>query len=262
MKSSTVVQLNQRMLLDLICSQPRSFAVAVLAEIGSPSGQGDPRGLTSALMALLELDQTAFKHDYRIDIHGLLEAWLPGLTIPRREDYMAGGRWARQSYYTALFSVAQSILDDAETYAALKCHVQRVRRHSEKDPIPHPREDDIYDDDDFLTDSIHADYDKAPRLRQLIKAAQSCIKEADEAGNKLMESLLHDENAAKRSQEYTDAISLYNEAFEVCASVRDIDKYAFHAGWFRDFYRRNYDALMIKSMYDNVIDDVDNVRYW
>lgn len=47
MKSSTVVQLNQRMLLDLIASQPRSFAVAVLAEIGTPGGQGSPRGLAS-----------------------------------------------------------------------------------------------------------------------------------------------------------------------------------------------------------------------
>jgi hypothetical protein len=47
MKGSTVVQLNQRMLLDLIASQPRSFAVAVLAEIGTPGGQGSPRGLAS-----------------------------------------------------------------------------------------------------------------------------------------------------------------------------------------------------------------------
>ena len=47
MKGSTVVQLNQRMLLDLMASQPRSFPVAVLAEIGAPGGQGSPRGLTS-----------------------------------------------------------------------------------------------------------------------------------------------------------------------------------------------------------------------
>ena len=36
MKSSSVVQLNQRMLLDLIGSQPNTFAVAVLA--GALSG--------------------------------------------------------------------------------------------------------------------------------------------------------------------------------------------------------------------------------
>lgn len=47
MKSSTVVQLNQRMLLDLMASQPRSFVSAVLAEIGTPGGQGSSRALTS-----------------------------------------------------------------------------------------------------------------------------------------------------------------------------------------------------------------------
>jgi hypothetical protein len=40
MQSSTVVQLNQRMLLDLKSSQSHLFAVALLAEIGSPSGEG------------------------------------------------------------------------------------------------------------------------------------------------------------------------------------------------------------------------------
>lgn len=88
MKGSTVVQLNQRMLLDLMTSQPKSFAVAVLAEIGTPGGQGSPRSLTSALMALLELDQSAFTRANRLDMHALLESWLPGYKVPRREDYL------------------------------------------------------------------------------------------------------------------------------------------------------------------------------
>jgi hypothetical protein len=120
MKGSTVVQLNQRMLLDLIASQPDNFAGAVLAEIGTPGGQGSPRGLTSALMALLELDQSSFTEIHRLDMHALLESWLPGFQIPRLEDYLAGGRRARQSYYEAIYHVATDILDDAECYIALK----------------------------------------------------------------------------------------------------------------------------------------------
>lgn len=96
MKESTVVQLNQRMLLDLIATQPKGFAIAVLAEIGNNGGQGSPRGLTSALMALLDLQQSSFTPVNRLDMHALLESWLPGFKIPRRNDYMAGGRWARQ----------------------------------------------------------------------------------------------------------------------------------------------------------------------
>jgi hypothetical protein len=60
MKGSTVVQLNQRMLLDLMTSQPKNFAVAVLAEIGTPGGQGSTRGLTSGKS--YELRQRRFQH--------------------------------------------------------------------------------------------------------------------------------------------------------------------------------------------------------
>ncbi|GKY98734.1 hypothetical protein MPSEU_000829700 [Mayamaea pseudoterrestris] len=252
MKASTVVQLNQRMLLDLICSQSRTFAVAVLAEIGST---GSPRGLTSALMSLLELDQTAFKPSHKVDMHALLESWLPGLSIPRREDYLAGGRWARQSYYEALYSVASSILEEAELYSALKGHIQRVRRYSESDPIPAPREG-------LDEKTENGDSGGTSRLKQAIQQAKSLIAEADQLGFQTMKRLQIDEQKEKQSKEYANAIQKYHDAFEACAKVRDLDKHSFHARWFRQFYKRNYDALTIKSLFDNVIDDVDNVRYW
>jgi hypothetical protein len=258
MKASTVVQLNQRMILDLICSQPHTFAIAVLAEIGST---GSPRGLTSALMALLELDQTAFKPEHKVDMHSLLESWLPGLSIPRRDDFLAGGRWARQSYYEALYSVATSILGEAEMYSALKGHIQRVHRCTENDPIPSPREnpDEIPAE---AVDTSDVDYGSMSRLKQTIRVAKSLIAEADQLGSQAVKLLQKDEKKGKDSKEYTEAVRVYREAFEACAKARDIDKHAFHARWFREFYKRNLDALMIKSMYDNVIDDVDNIRYW
>jgi hypothetical protein len=39
-------------------------------------------------MALLELDQSAFTRANRLDMHALLESWLPGYKVPRREDYL------------------------------------------------------------------------------------------------------------------------------------------------------------------------------
>lgn len=257
MKSSTVVQLNQRMLLDLICSQPRTFAIAVLSEIGNT-----PRSLTSALMALLELDQTAFKANHQIDMHALVESWLPELKIPRREDHMAGGRWARQSYYDALFSVAVSISEDAESYMALKSHVQRVRQTTEKDPLPQPREEPVADDDGGLSLSERSPDGSSSRLVMAIEDALSRIAAADETGILMRDQLFKDETSAKANAVYTKAIALYRDAFDACAKVLTLDKHAFHARWFGDFYRRNYDALMVLSMYDNVIDDVDKVRYW
>lgn len=263
MKSSSVVQLNQRMLLDLICSQPRSFAIAVLAEIGMPSGQGSPRGLTSALMSLLEIDQTAFKPSHQINMHTLLESWLPGLKIPRRDDYMAGGRWARQSFYEALFSVATSIMQDAESYWAVKGHLQRVRQHTEKDPLPQPigeQDDDI--GLDFSPPSLESNIGLDTKLKAAIDIAKSCIASADEAGEAVLKTLIEDDTFAKESDKCKRAVCLYRKAFEACANVLAMDKHAFQTGWFRCFYQRNYDALMIKSVYDNVVENVDNCRHW
>mmetsp|Transcript_10567 Transcript_10567/g.30930 ORF Transcript_10567/g.30930 Transcript_10567/m.30930 type:complete len:2039 (-) Transcript_10567:1916-8032(-) len=258
MKGSSVVQLNQRMLLDLVASQPKSFAVAVLAEIGTPSGQGSPRQLASALMALLELDQSAFRPQHQLDMKVLLESWLPGMRVPRREDYMAGGRWARQSYYQAIFSLAKNILEDAECYMALNSHLQRYRHADESDPIPSPQEElrsrqisDVGDRDESQS-----------KLTEAIQVAIRKIKDADLKGEKLLPRLLYNEKAAKRGSLYSEAISAYHEAFEACARVRDLDPQSFTSKWFRVFYQRNYNALMIKSVFDNLIDNADDVRYW
>jgi len=259
MKGSSVVQLNQRMLLDLVASQPNSFAVAVLAEIGTPGGQGSPRQLASALMALLELDQSSFRHQNQLDMKKLLESWLPGMRVPSREDYMAGGRWARQSYYEALFSLAKNILEDAECCMALNSHLQRYRHAVESDPIPLPQEEL----QSRQKDSNGGDKDELQsKLRETIQVAVHKINNADMKGKKILPELFSRAEAVKRGSFYTEVVNAYHEAFEACARVRDLDPQSFTSKWFRIFYQRNYNALMIKSVYDNLIDSVDDVRYW
>lgn len=262
MKGSTVVQLNQRMLLDLIASQPKSFAVAVLAEIGTPGGHGSPRGLTSALMALLELDQSSFAQPHRLDLHALLESWLPGFKLPRREDYLAGGRWARQSYYDSVFHCAKNILEDAAAYMALKGHIQRVRHNAESDPIPKPKEDKVLNHRmKGLTSSELVD-EKAPsKLLDSVLEAKQRIELADEKGKSIMGDLLGAKLDTK-SIECQEITRFYWEAIETCKVVLQLDSLAFRADWFKSFFRRNYDALMVKSIYDNVVHDTDNVRAW
>ena len=266
MKSSSVVQLNQRMLLDLICSQPKSFAVAVLAEIGTPSGEASPWSLASALMSLLDLDQTAFTDRSKIDMHALLESFLPGLKVPRRDDYMAGGRWARQSYYEAIVSVAKSVLDDAESYMALNCHLQCIRHYKETSPIPGPLGEPLSGptvDRASNELSFTDDDDQRPaRYAGALDEAKASISKADELGQGVMESLVRDAVDLKSSDAYRNAIDAYRKAFAYCAALLELDRYAFQLPWFREFYQRNYDALMIKSVFDNVMDDVDDVRHW
>lgn len=177
------------------------------------------------------------------------------MKVPKRDDYMAGGRWARQSYYEALFSLSKSILEDAECYVALKSHLQRYRHATESDPIPQPRDEpqtDTDEDGDRLQSKHH----------EAVKNAREKIEVADAKGEKLLPKLLSNEKAAKRDKLYKETVNAYNEAFRAVARVRELDNLAFHSEWFRMFYQRNYNALMVKSVYDNVIDDVDNVRYW
>lgn len=210
-------------------------------------------------MALLELDQSSFRPMHRLDMTALLESWLPGMKVPRREDYMAGGRWARQSYYEALFSLAKSILEDAECYIALKSHLQRFRHAKESDPIPQPREESQKGYGNFTDEEGDQLQSK---LQDSIDTARKAIEQADKLGQQLLPKLLASGKAFKRDKLYKGALSAYEDAFEKCSRVRELDKLAFHSDWFRTFYARNYDALMVKSVFDNVIDDVDNVRYW
>ncbi|KAL9191484.1 LOW QUALITY PROTEIN: hypothetical protein ACHAXT_001190 [Thalassiosira profunda] len=244
LKGSTVVQLNQRMLLDLMASQPKSFAISVLAELGNDG----PRPLASALMALCEVDQGSFKEAHRINMHNLLESWLPGSL--GEKTILPGGRWARQSFYDAIFSVAVSILDLSETfYTGLKLRIQHVRHGRERDPLPLPME---------LSNGFH--HQPTSKLNSAIKAATYKISVADDLGQKAFEDLRH--RKKMHAKDCTEAIAAYREAFAACAQVIQIDKLAFQADWMKAFYRRNYDALMVKSIFDNLMDDTDNVRHW
>jgi hypothetical protein len=268
MKGSTVVQLNQRMLLDLMASQPKSFSVAVLAEMGNPGGQGSLRGLTSALLALLDLDQNSFTSFHRLDMHALLESWINGIKIPRREEYLAGGRWARQSYYGAIFNVAKSILDDAEIYLAFKGHLQRVRHHHETDPLPTPRETAIVPQPDTVgididdTSAYKSDDPHDSAFLSAVKSAKLKIVDADRLGAHAFSVLTDGTRVTDSNPIISSAKRAYNDAFNACKVLLKHDKLSFYADWFKQFYRRNYDALMVKSIYDNVMDGADNVREW
>ncbi|GMI05550.1 hypothetical protein TrVE_jg1864 [Triparma verrucosa] len=271
LKGSTVVQLNQRMLLDLIASQPRSFAVAVLAEIGTPGGHGSARVLAGALMALLETNQDSFQEDHKLDMCVLLETWL-GFGVPRRDHYMAGGRWARQSYYDAIFRVAKNILEDARPYMALKGHLQRTRENVEEDPIPLSplfkveQEGESADGDATLAKTKIEESGLA-ELSQSLKTtsvkAIELIAGADDLGETwLSEARSESGSDASTAFKKAAAVDAYKKAFAACAEVLTLDKHAFQASWFKSFWRRNYDSLMVLSLYENLRDDVDNVRKW
>jgi len=220
---------------DVIFLDAYSFAMAVLASIG----QGSARILAGALMALLELDQSAFNEGNVIDMVALISAWT-GIVIPARRDYMAGGRLARQSYYEALYTVSGSILTEANEYLSLRNHLQRV---ADVRPANAPPERSVLFDMSICEGELRVVADRAERL----------IREAD--------GLCSDWNE-RRGVKREECIAAYEEANKACRELLKVDNLAFQIPFFKSYYRRNYDALVILTVVNNVLEDVDEVRAW
>jgi len=216
-----VVQRNQRQLFDLAFAQPPAFLRQVLVEMC----HGSPRILAAELMALLDLEQGALKEP--LDLVALLRERL-GVEIPRLEDFLAGGRRARHSYYGALSRVAETILAEAEPYLALQARLQNRRAAVPAQPgVP----------------------------RALERQARRAIREADKLGRLCS---FEGREAAKRMA----ASDAYRHAFEACEALVAAEPRAFQLPWFSEFVARNYEALQVLSVVRNVQQRVDRVREW
>ena len=102
------VQQNQRMLLEMMVSQPPLFLKGVLYEL---SNNGSSRVLGNHLLALLDLTQDAIRPCARLDVADLLTQAL-GVSMPRRSDFMAGGSSASRSYLLLVHRAAKHVLED------------------------------------------------------------------------------------------------------------------------------------------------------
>ena len=219
------VQLHRRMLLDYILGKPPAFLRQVLIEMGS----GNERLLAGALNALLDAEQDQLTEP--IDMVDVFEERLD-IGFPRRSDYMAGGRWAKLSYYEELNRSAQEVLSEAEPYLALKQHIQVHRKGL---PAPAPA---------------------SKRLKTSISGAQKAIEKAD----KLAHDWWSDKSGNKKKR--TAAVKAYEKAFEKCAAVQNLDPRAFQQPWFKAFWARNHEALVVLSVVRNYQEDIDTVRHW
>ena len=219
------VQLHRRMLLDYILEKPPAFLREVLIEMGS----GNDRLLAGALNTLLDAEQDQMNEP--INMVDVFEDRLD-IGCPRRSDYMAGGRWAKLSYWEELNRSAQEVLSEAEPYLALKQHLQ-VRRRGLPAPVA-----------------------SSKSLKTLVAGAQKAIEKGDKLGQKWWTA----ESPTEKQQKA--AVAAYQEAFEKCAAVREKDPCAFHQPWFKTFWARNHEALVVLSVVRNHQEDIDAVRRW
>ncbi len=216
-------QINNRMLLDLVARRSVDFLLQVLAEIGADN----PNALSGVLFAFLDQEQDHLVEP--LDLPSLLESKL-GMLVPRRGDFMAGGRCAADSYYEALAALADAVMERSHEHLARKNHLQ-VQRHE-----------------------VPSTYRSCKKDRPLVDAAREAIERADEAGEKS----LHIRSAKARAK----AVEAYRHAFKRCAELLAVDRLAFQAPWLRDFWGRNEEALRALSVVRNYQEDIDRVRDW
>lgn len=218
------VELNQRMLLELVLEQSSEFLRAVLLEMGAT----DSRVLAGVLLALLDQPQ-----DCLVEPLDLVEQFSQRLDIdiPRVSDYMAGGRRAKHSYYHALTLTADEVMSGAEPYRALKYYLQEAR---------HPAD---------LTRR------RTSKARRLESNALEAILQADKVSARCTFS-----GPEPRKRKW--AANAYREAFNACHQLSSAEPRAFQKDWFKQFWGRNYEALMVLSVTRNIQQNIDSTRRW
>jgi hypothetical protein len=218
------VQINQRLLLDYVLRQPPSFTREVLVEMADRVS----RALTGVLYALMQLQQDAILEP--LDVDAVLSERL-GVLIPDLADYLAGGRWARESHYEALSRAADLILSEAEPYLALKAYLQ-----TERHPVPIA-----------VADALE------PRTLQ--GRAEAAIAEADKIAGRCQ---WKGEEPARRKH----ARQAYEQAFEACRALLAAQPGAFQLEAIKAFWGRTFEALTVLGVVRNWQEDVDTVRGW
>jgi hypothetical protein len=218
------VQVNCAMIFNYIKKQHPSFLTQVFTEICDNS----PRILLNILYGLLELEQTLISEP--INLFELFSEKLE-VEIPNRFHYMAGGKLARKSYLDALSEVSKKILSKNNEYLALKSHLQVCRKPA-SESVKISEISKIYEE-------------------KIIKA----INSADSLGKKCTFS--------KREKVRQDKAKLaYKKAFNLCREFLEKEDKAFQFPWFKEFWLRNYEALIVLSVLKNHEGNVDKVRYW
>jgi len=224
-RESKRTQMNNRLLLELMRSRPRSFTLAVMVEWGSLSSHA----LSGILYSFLDQDQDQMATD--LNLVNLLSRKLD-LDVPRKRHYMAGGRRAKESYYDALSRVAEDIIQQGRPYLARKQHLQVVRH-----PAPAPL---------ALT----------PKVERLERQARQSIDRADDLGRAC--TFERDDRGGPRAR----ARQAYGRAFRACARQLAKEPRAFQLPWFKDFWLRNEEALTVLSVVRGHQEDREDDRRW
>lgn len=238
------VQLNQARLLDYMVRRGRVFAAASFYEACS----GSDRVLMNLLQSFLSQDQDLLEEP--ADRPAVLTSLL-GLEIPVRSEYLGGGSRASESYYGRLYEIAHEINSSVNEYLAAKLRMQsdRIACESpinEETPKRPPYEFHFPDADEEA--EIARALDKADSLGAPYVLA---IRSAIEHGQTSVDF----KGIGKIEKSYRYVWRLASAVLEKFPDVLEQEA-------FKRFYGRTYEALMIQTLDQNLLDDTYEVRHW
>jgi len=256
---------NTRLLLNLLDKQPGFFLRGVLMEMANAKH----RVVATSIIAVMEMDQSLAKVAF--DVVRLFEDKL-GVRMPRRKDYMAGGRWANESYYEAMQQAAKLVYADSEPYLAFKHHIETAYHASgdscadltvgSKNSIASMLHLPLKVSEEVASCMLAEDIPLTEHqllVKKLSLEAQQAVELADKEG---VACVFTAKLSNDKLEHHRLVTAHYLAAFEACRKLLASERVAFHQPWLRSFMGRNFEALTVLSVVQNVKDDIDKVRLW
>ncbi len=184
-----------------------------------------PVNLALNLMSFFRQDQGHMK--VPVDTEALF-ADKTGLKVPRFEDFVAGGTRGRESYFKALHQLAVEVIRRGAGYHAAKMKLRQAAWPARQRAHGH----------------------EGPAL--LAERARESIEHADALARKVG---VHPGTFDALRQTYRDA-------FDRCADLLRVDRFAFQQDWLKAFWRRSEEASRVASSVRCHVNDDDRVRAW
>lgn len=218
-------QLNNRLAIEFLKQKDGDFLAAVFSEMA----RDVPMTMAIHLMAFFRHEQGRLKDSF--DPVAFFEQ-KTGLKAPRFEDYQAGGRRARQSYFQALDDLSVRVMQRAAGYRAVK---NRLREAVE--PVRRPRV-----------------------FKAAIQTATRVAGELIESADLLSRNWLNQRRPSAAERER--CIAAWDAAFLACREAQKADPWVLYEPWFKHIWQRSEHAVRVASVVRGFQDDLDNVRPW
>lgn len=177
------------------------------------------------LMAFFRQDQGRMRTP--VDTEALFEE-KTGLVVPRFEDFLAGGLRSRESYFAELHKLALVLIERGDIY--------RATRMKLREAVPARK--------------------RSRTAGKGVNASSAAARQSILAADALASRLGVTPSSVRKLS------AAYQDAFDACAAHLRDDPHAFHADWFKSFWRRSEEAVRVAVCVRGHHRGDEHVREW